>query len=410
MELEKSENLAGNGGKILKGKSILLGITGSIAAYKAVNIIRLLEGLGAEITVVMTESAQKFITPLTLKVISRNPVYHSMFNTDREINHLSLSERNNLILIAPATANIIAKIAHGIADDLLSSLILASKKEIIIAPAMDSEMWENPIMCRNISILKETGIKVIPPGRGELASGKKGMGRLAEEERIVRTVTDTLLVRDNLKGKLVLITAGPTQEPIDPVRFISSRSSGKMGYALAEAARNRGAEVILITGPVAISPPEGTKTIKIRKAEEMREKVRRHLSEANIVIMAAAVSDYRPVEEVSHKIKKERDEIDLRLKKTPDILKEITREKGRQIVVGFAAETDNLMKNALSKLKEKDLDIIVANDVTIEGSGFGSNTNIVKIIDRDGRVTNLQKMSKIKIADKIMDMIIRMSV
>jgi phosphopantothenoylcysteine decarboxylase/phosphopantothenate--cysteine ligase len=389
----------------LQGKHILLGVTGSIAAYKSVLILRQLVQAGAQVTVVMTSSAQQFIAPLTFQVLSRRPVFTSLFDPSDEIRHLTLAEQVDLILIAPATANIIGKIANGIADDPLTTLVVASSSPIVIAPAMDGDMWNHPVLQRNISVLNGLGVHVVSPEEGPLASGKEGMGRLATESRIVEAVSSRLKKRGDLKGETVLVTAGPTREPIDPVRYITNRSSGKMGYALARAAQGRGARVILISGPTHLPTPAKVERISIQSAEEMREAVLRCWPEVTVLIMAAAVADYRPRRRAGQKIKKEKEALFLELEPTPDILSEVRSQQGHRTLIGFAAETEDVLNRARSKLEQKGLDLIVANDVTQEGAGFDLDTNIVTLIDAHGETTALPKLSKSEVAERILDRI-----
>jgi phosphopantothenoylcysteine decarboxylase/phosphopantothenate--cysteine ligase len=410
---------------MLTGKRIILGITGSIAAYKAAEIVRRLKALNAEVWVVMTRGGTWFITPLTLQTLSCNPVYTETFvlQEGSRITHINLIKDADLFLIAPATANIIGKIAAGIGDDLLTTMALAARCPVIIAPAMDSDMYNNPILQKNIARLKETGLRFIEPEEGELASGLVGKGRLARIENITSTVIDLLVVnpvrdlslngvKKDLKGEVVLVTAGPTREYIDPVRFISNRSSGKMGYAIAASAKERGAEVILVSGPTTLQKPaksEGIELINVVTASEMREEVLKNLKRATIVIMAAAVSDYRPADISPEKIKKSGSNVSLDLTETPDILTEIGKDKGNRIVVGFAAETENLESNAMLKLKRKNLDIIVANDVSDPDAGFEVDTNVVTIIDKNNEVTPLPRMSKKEVSYRILDKIAKIT-
>lgn len=388
---------------VLSGKKIVLGVTGSIAAYKAVMLLRDLMNQGAEVTVVMTEAACRFITPLTFETLSQRQVYADTFRLTNEfrIPHIKLAQEADLILIAPATANFIGKMAGGIADDLLSSILLATRAPVIVAPAMDEAMLEHPIVQQNMSTLKELGFIFVEPSTGALASGAVGRGRLAEEGEIVSKVSEVLAERGDFKGRTILITAGPTREYIDPVRFISNRSSGKMGYALTAAAKKRGAEVILVSGPSALSTPIGIRFIPVESAEEMRKAVIEYSQEADVIIMAAAVADYRPKHRASNKIDKGRGMI-LELEETADIIQELGQKKGKKIIVGFAAETGDLVERARTKLVKKNLDLIVANDVTLEGAGFDRDTNIVKIIDRKG-VIDLPKMGKYEVAERVLD-------
>ena len=392
----------------LRDKHVLLGVTGSIAAYKSVLILRRLVEAGARVTVVMTSSAQQFITPLTFQVLSRRPVYTSLFDPSDEIRHLTLAEQVDLILIAPATANIIGKIANGIADDLLTTLVTASRAPMVMAPAMDGDMWNYPVLQRNLSILDGLGAQIVPPEEGSLASGKEGVGRLASEEKILSAVLSRLGRRDDLIGETVLVTAGPTREPIDPVRYLTNRSSGKMGYALARAARWRGARVILVSGPTPLACPANVERVLVQTAEEMRDAVRRYFPETTLLIMAAAVADYRPRLRAEQKIKKDGSTLFLELEPTPDILTDLRPERGNRIVAGFAAETGDVLSRARAKLEQKGLDLIVANDVTQEGAGFDLDTNIVTLMDAYGETTALPKLSKAEVAERILDRIIEL--
>lgn len=389
----------------LIGKRILLGITGSIAAYKTIDLIRRLIDLGAEITVAMTRSAQTFITPLTFETVSRKKVFTDL--TQEPLSHITLLENSDLFLIAPATANIIGKMASGIADDLMSTLLMASPVPVLMVPAMNNWMYENPILQRNKEILEEKGIEVLEPESGDLACGHKGIGRFPETEKIIKKVIEILKKKEDLSGETVLITAGPTREPIDPVRFVSNRSSGKMGYSLARVAWRRGAEVTLISGPTTLKPPVGVNYIPVERTEEMMKEVISSFENATIGIMAAAVADWSP--EISpHKIKKNGGTLTLRMKENPDILKKMGDRKGKRILVGFAAETDNAVENGKKKLIEKNLDMVVVNDLRDEGAGFDVDTNKVTMIDRKGRVSELPLMSKIEVADRIIDKVIEL--
>ena len=362
----------------------------------------------------MTRGGTEFITPLTLQTLSGNTVYTETFALQEgsKITHINLIKDADLLLIAPATANIIGKIAGGIGDDLLTTMALAARCPVIIAPAMDSDMYNNPILQSNIAQLKETGCRFIDTEEGELASGLVGKGRLAGIEVIISAVIDLLVVKKDMAGEVVLVTAGPTREYLDPVRFISNRSSGKMGYAIAASAKERGAEVILVSGPTTLQKPaksEGIELINVVTASEMREEVLKNLKRATIVIMAAAVSDYRPADISPEKIKKSGSNVSLDLTETPDILTEIGKDKGNRIVVGFAAETENLESNAMLKLKRKNLDIIVANDVSDPDAGFEVDTNVVTIIDKNNEVTPLPRMSKKEVSYRILDKIAKIA-
>jgi len=358
--------------------------------------------------VVMTPSAQRFVTPLTFQVLSRQPVHTDLFEPRKEILHLTLAEEADLLLIAPATAHFIARAAHGMADDLLTALMLATTAPVIVAPAMDGNMWDHPMVQQNIARLCEIGVRIVEPEVGPLASGKEGKGRLAAEGRILEAVFDCFERKRDLAKEAVLVTAGPTQEPIDPIRFLSNRSSGKMGYAMAEAARDRGARVILISGPTALSKPAGIEFVEVRTSEEMAQAVKKFFPEATILIMAAAVADFRPQETGVQKKKKDGMPHTLGLEKTPDILAEVSRDKGGRLVIGFAAETHDLIHQAKAKLQEKNMDLIVANDVTMEGAGFEVDTNIVTLLDRSGQMIKLPKLPKREVAGRILEYVAKM--
>ncbi len=394
---------------MLKGKKIILGVTGGIAAYKAAELVRELVRSGAEVFVVMTRSAQAFITPLTFQTLSGNRVTTELFSLteESEIGHISLADRADLLVIAPATANIIGKIAGGIADDMLTTIVMATKAPVLLAPAMNVHMWENPICQENIQKLRGRGFHFIDPEAGELACGYEGKGRLAEIPAIVEEIRSILSPKD-LSGESLLVTAGPTEEPIDPVRFLSNRSSGRMGFAVARAARLRGAQVILVSGPSALAVPSGVKFIPVRTAAEMREAVLGSLPEVSVLVMAAAVSDYRPKGTSPEKIKKSQAELTLPLELNPDILREAGQRKERRLLIGFAAETESLLANARKKLAEKNLDLIVANDVSLPGAGFSVDTNIVKLIDRSGKIEELPLMSKEDLADRVLDRVLHL--
>jgi len=389
----------------LKGKRILLGVTGSIAVYKSVDLVRRLIELGAEVTLVMTRAAQSFIAPLTFEAVSKRKVFTDL--RDEPLSHITLLEETDLFLIAPATANIIGKMASGIADDLMSTLLIASPIPVLMVPAMNSWIYDNPIVQRNMDLLEEKGVEIMEPESGKLACGHEGIGRFPETGRIIAEVVRILQRREDLRNEKVLITAGPTREPLDPVRFLSNRSSGKMGYSLARVAQRRGAEVTLISGPTCLRPPYGVHHIRVERAEEMMRETLPLFEEATIGIMAAAVADWRP--EVSpHKIKRDGSEMVLRLKENPDILKEMGKRKGDRIIVGFSAETDNIIENGKKKLIEKNLDMIVINDITAPGAGFDADTNAVTILDRQGRVMEIPLMSKIEVAERIFDTILEL--
>jgi phosphopantothenoylcysteine decarboxylase/phosphopantothenate--cysteine ligase len=390
---------------MLADKTIVLGITGSVAAYKAADIASKLTQAGAKVEVVMTEPATKFITPLTLRSVTGRAVVTDMFDlaSQHSIEHIALGEAADVVVIAPATASLIAKVAAGIADDMVTLTVLATKAPVILAPAMDVNMFENPITQENLAKLKARGFTVVDPGYGRLASGKVGWGRLAEVDKIIATIKQVLGRSGDLAGKRVVVTAGGTQEPIDPVRHISNPSSGKMGYAVAEAARDRGAKVTLITAPVSLPEPVGVEVIRVRTTAEMKAAVAKVTSQADALIMAAAVTDYQPKTVAKTKIKKEAPSLTLELVRTPDILAEV---KGNFLRVGFAAESEDIVANAKKKLEKKQLDLIVANDITDKKSGFGVDTNEVTLISRDGKVESLPLLTKREVADKILDRVV----
>ena len=393
---------------MLTGKKVVLGVTGGIAAYKAAEFVRLLVKEEVDVHVVMTQNAQKFITPLTFQTLSGNSVVSDPFALleDARIGHIALADLAELVVILPATANIIGKIANGIADDFLSTLVMATKAPVLIVPSMNVNMWENPALQKNIQTLLERGCHLMEPGEGELACHWYGKGRLPELSEVVEKMEDLLTPKD-LKGEQILITGGPTQEPMDPVRFITNRSSGKMGYALAKIARRRGAEVILISGPTSLSlPRRDIQYVPVRTADEMRKAVFAHLEGSSVVIKAAAVSDYRPKVISGKKIKKGDSEYPLALERTKDILEELGKKKENRILVGFAAETEDLIAHAKKKLQEKNLDLIVVNDVTQPGAGFGSDTNQVKILTPSGQVKDLPLATKEEISRVILDHVV----
>ena len=395
-----------------------LGVTGCIAAYKAVEVLRGLQKRGVEVRVVMTRHATGFVGTLTFQSISGFPVISEMFapTDDPEIKHIQLAQAIDLLLVAPATANTLAKFANGIADDFLSTLYISTTAPVLVAPAMNVEMWAHPATRENVRRLRERGVHFIDPGEGYLACRTVGAGRLAEPAEIVQRACEIIGLKsspepsstsnDSLRGERVLITAGPTQEAVDPVRFLSNRSSGKMGYAVVEAALERGAAVTLISGPVSIDPPKGVRTISVRSAAEMYEAVKDNLDDATIVVMAAAVADYRPSNTHRQKIKKNGDAIVLKLEPTVDILSAVGGTKGSRIVIGFAAETENLIENAKKKLNEKGADLIVANDVSASDSGFDVDTNRITLVSPEG-VDELPLMSKQDAAARIVDAAIK---
>ena len=387
---------------MLRNKTIILGITGSIAAYKAAEIASQLTQAGAKVNVIMTKEAIEFISPVTFRALTGNPVVTEMFDLASEfsIEHVSLAKSADIVVIAPATANIIAKLAAGFADDMLCCTVLATRAPVVIAPAMETTMYDNPITQDNLSKLEARNFVIVGPATGWLASGKEGLGRLADINDILGSIRHILDRDGDLAGKHIVITAGGTQEPIDPVRYISNRSSGKMGYALAESARDRGARVSLITAPASIPKPAGVDVIKVNTAQEMRQAVENVTSQADALIMAAAVADYRPKSTAKEKIKKGDAGLTLEMECTPDILGIV---KGNFIKVGFAAESSKLVENAREKLKQKGLDFIVANDITASDSGFGVDTNRVTIIDREGRIDSLPLMPKREVAERVLD-------
>jgi len=392
---------------MLAKKTIVLGITGSIAAYKAANIASQLTQAGARVEAVMTESATRFITPLALRSLTGRPVVTDMFepSTEYHLEHVALAEAANVVVIAPATANTIAKLAAGIADDILTCTVLATNAPVIIAPAMHASMLQNSITQDNLARLKARGFTIVEPGYGHLASGKASWGRLADTETIIGTIKQVLGRKDDFSGKRIVVTAGGTQEPIDPVRHIGNRSSGKMGYAVAEAARDRGATVALISAPTSLPEPAGTVVVQVQTANQMKKAVDKAIAKADVLIMAAAVADYQPRDTARNKIKKESPDLTLELVRTPDILAEV---KGDFIRVGFAAESENLVANAKQKLEKKQLDLIVANDITGAGSGFGADTNKVTLIDRKGKAESLPLLTNREVADKILDKVVKL--
>ncbi|NLL61444.1 MAG: bifunctional phosphopantothenoylcysteine decarboxylase/phosphopantothenate--cysteine ligase CoaBC [Candidatus Atribacteria bacterium] len=384
--------------------NILLGITGGIAAYKCAELVRLMKKEGFQVKVVMTRNATRFITPLTMAVLSENRVYINLFSTEeeeqQEIRHISLAQWADMVVIAPASANTISKLAHGVADDLLTSTILAFEGEVIIVPAMNKVMVNNSVYKDNALYLLQKGYNFIKSERGSLACGDFGEGRMAEPAYILKFINNRITQASSLSNKKILITASATREPIDRVRFISNYSTGKMGFALAETAKRRGAEVILITGPTFLADIAGIETIRVNTAAEMREEVFSRFKKADVFISAAAVSDFRPAEQFDGKIKKEeRETLTLELKKNADILKEAGEEKVNQVLVGFAAEASQLKENGLSKLRSKNLDFIVVNDITREDSGFGVDTNKVSIINRKEEIVDLPLMTKYEVAE-----------
>lgn len=397
---------------MLKGKKIVLGVTGGIAVYKAVDLVSRLRKQGAEVRVIMTDHAQQFVTPLTFKEISGNKVAVSMWDSNQEFNveHIALANWADVFVVAPATANIIAKMACGIADDLLSTTLLAAQAPIIVCPAMNTGMYENNATQENMAKLQQWGVTIMPPAVGMLACGVAGPGRLPEPQQIVEFINDFFAKRDgDMKGLKVLVTAAGTREPIDPVRFVGNRSSGKMGYAIAQTAAERGAEVLLVTGPSSLNIPANVKAQKVESTQEMLEACLAAYENVDIVIKAAAVADYRPRDVADQKIKKKNDDaLTVVMDKNPDILKELGSRKQQQILVGFAAETQNLLENAKEKIVKKNLDMIVANDVTAAGAGFNADTNIVKFLFPDGQVMSLEQMPKKEVAERLLDTVMQL--
>ena len=393
---------------MLNQKTVVIGISGGIAVYKVLDVISKLKKLGANIHVIMTKSATEFVTPLSFQSLSQNYVVCDMFEEPKtwDVEHISLAKKADVFLVAPATANVIGKIANGIADDMLTTTIMATKAKVLIAPAMNTNMYENPIVQKNISILKELGYKFVEPESGRLACGDVGKGKLSTPDNIVNNIIDLLTQKQDLKGKKIMVTAGPTIESIDPMRYITNRSSGKMGYSIANEAIKRGADVTLISGPTNLTPPQNLKKlIKIESAEDMYKAVINNLNENDVIIKSAAVADYKPKNYSEQKIKKSDGDLIIELDRNKDIAYEIGKIKNNKILIGFAAETNDILDNAMKKIKKKNLDFIVANDLTKEGAGFGSDTNIVKIIDKEGNITDYPKMKKEEVANVILDKI-----
>jgi phosphopantothenoylcysteine decarboxylase / phosphopantothenate---cysteine ligase len=395
---------------------ITLGVTGGVAAYKATELVRLLQQDGFTVQVVMTRGAREFVTPLTFAALSGRKVITDLFekspageaNLESAIEHIAVAQRTDLLLVAPATADILAKFARGIADDFLTTLYLATTAPVIVAPAMNVNMWKHAATQENIAMLRARGVKIVNPDEGYLACGMTGAGRLAGQQEILAAVRETLHAQKDLQNETILITAGPTCEDLDPVRYLTNRSSGKMGYAVADAAARRGAKVILVSGPVNLETPAGVEGIAVRTAEQMHAAVTERLAASTIAIFAAAVADYRPAELHAEKMKRNKEPLNLRLEPTPDILAEAAQSRGDRIIVGFAAETDHVAENARKKLAAKNADLIVANDVTAEGAGFNSDTNIVTLFSRDGRDLALPKLGKSEVAQRILDEVLRL--
>src|SRR5579862_8266659 len=393
---------------------VALGVTGGVAAYKAAELVRRLQQERLDVQVVMTRSAQEFVTPLTFAALTGQKVITGLFggeapaNVESAIEHIAVAQRIDALVIAPATADILAKLARGIADDFLTTLYLATTAPVIVAPAMNVNMWDHPATRENVEMLRARGVHIVAPDEGYLACGMTGAGRLAGVEAIAQAVAEVLGIRHDLAGQTVLVTAGPTCEDLDAVRFLTNRSSGKMGYALADAAARRGARVVLVSGPTALEAPAGVERVSVRTAEEMHRAVLAHLADAAIVIMAAAVADYRPVSPYPGKIKRGSGGLTIEFEATPDILADVSRVAGERILVGFAAETEHVAEHAREKLAAKSVDLIVANDVTAKGAGFDHDTNIVTLYKRDGGELALPRMSKPDVAQRVLDQVLEL--
>lgn len=393
---------------MLKDKTVVIGVCGGIAVYKACDLVSKLKKTGVNVHVIMTKSATEFVAPLTFQTLSQNYVVEDMFESPKtwDVEHISLAKKADVFVLAPATANVIGKVANGIADDMLTTTIMATKAKVLIAPAMNTNMYENPVVQRNMQTLKDLDYKFVEPESGRLACGDIGSGKLASVDTIFNSIIELLEIKKDLEGTSMIITAGPTVESIDPVRYITNRSTGKMGYSIAKKAIERGADVTLVSGPTNIVPPQNLKKfIRIESAEDMYNAVLENMDENQVIIKSAAVADYRPKEYSDNKIKKSDDDLSIRLDRTKDIALELGKIKNNKILVGFAAETNDLLENAKNKIQKKNLDFIVANDLTQDGAGFGVDTNIVKIIDREGVVQEHPKMKKEEVADVILDKI-----
>jgi phosphopantothenoylcysteine decarboxylase/phosphopantothenate--cysteine ligase len=393
---------------------IALGVTGGVAAYKAAELVRRLQQEQIEVQVVMTRSAQEFVAPLTFAALTGQKVITGLFgneapaNVESAIEHIAVAQRIDGLVIAPATADIIAKLAHGVADDFLTTLYLATTAPVVVAPAMNVNMWEHAATRENVQVLRDRGVHVVTPDEGYLACGMTGAGRLAGLDAILEAVREALRIRHDLENETVLVTAGPTCEDLDPVRFLTNRSSGRMGFAVAEAAARRGAHVILISGPVSLEAPAGTTRVDVRTTEEMHRAVLANLDRATVVVMAAAVADYRPVVSHASKLKRGTEHLSIAFEPTADILADVSRRRGERLLIGFAAETEHVAEHARRKLKEKAVDLIVANDVTAPGAGFDHDTNIVTIFRNDGREQSLPKLTKIQVAHRIFDEVVEL--
>lgn len=393
---------------------IALGVSGGVAAYKAAELVRRLQQEQIEIQVVMTRSAQEFVAPLTFAALTGQKVITGLFGTEEPANvesaieHIAIAQRIDALVIAPATADIIAKLAHGVADDFLTTLYLATTAPVIVAPAMNVNMWEHAATRENVQILRDRGVHVVAPDEGYLACGMTGAGRLAGLEAIVAAVLQVLGIQQDLENETIVVTAGPTCEDLDPVRFLTNRSSGRMGYAVAEAAVRRGARVVLVSGPVSLEAPAGVERVNVRTTEQMHRAVLDNLDRATVVVMAAAVADYRPVMPHTTKLKRGTERLSIEFEPTADILADISRRKGERLVIGFAAETENVAEHARRKLKDKAADLIVANDVTAPGAGFDHDTNVVTIFRSNGREQSLPKLTKIQVAHRILDEVVQL--
>jgi len=393
---------------------IALGVTGGVAAYKAAELVRRLQQEQIDVQVVMTRSAQEFVAPLTFAALTGQKVITDLFggeapaNVESAIEHIAVAQRIDALVIAPATADIIAKLAHGVADDFLTRLYLATTEPVVVAPAMNVNMWEHAATRENVQILSARGVHVVAPDEGYLACGMTGAGRLAGLEAITEAVLEVLGSRRDLENETVLVTAGPTCEDLDPVRFLTNRSSGRMGYALAEAAARRGAHVVLVSGPVSLETPPGAERVDVRTTEQMHRAVLENLDRATVVIMAAAVADYRPVASQESKLKRAAGRLTIEFEPTADILADVSRRKGERIVVGFAAETEQVAGHARRKLRDKAADLIVANDVTAPGAGFDHDTNVVTLFGANGREQALPKMTKLQVAHRILDQVVEL--
>lgn len=393
---------------MLKGKTVLLGVTGSIAAYKIANLASMLKKLNCNVHVIMTKNASYFINPITFETLTENRCHIDTFdrNFEFDVEHISLAKQADLVLVAPASANIIGKMAHGIADDMLTTTILACTCKKIIAPAMNTNMFRNPIVRDNLDVLRQYGMEVISPASGRLACGDVGEGKMPSEQVLLEYILKEIVHKKDMLGKKVLVTAGPTREKIDSVRYITNHSTGKMGYAIAKHCMHRGAEVTLVTGKTSVEPPSFIDVIEIDSAKEMFDAVKDSFEEQDIIIKAAAVADYTPRHQMDGKIKKADDDLSIQLKRTDDILEYLGEHKKEgQFLCGFSMETENLIRNSLKKLKNKNADMIVANNLTVEGAGFATDTNVVTFITKD-KVIELPKMTKKEVAKKIIDFII----